>query len=235
MVSWVAVLFAAPTDARADDATAPRWRTAVGVATDFPVDVGARLDVETPFRLRLNTTLGFLPKAYVGAMNGVLEGFGAYDASTGDLIESTIQSSLVWRTHVGYRPFPKLGFYFDVGYGLVALGGNASTAALLEGVTGKTLPPQDANGTETFSAKATLHMLDVEVGWTFALAEHWQLRTALGGAFTLGSSTTITPQFTPRAPALVASFAQAADDYLDTTFRDYVLTPVVSVGVAYTF
>jgi hypothetical protein len=227
------VVLGAARDARADEGD--RWKVAAGVATDFPVDVAARLAVETPFRLRLNTQIGFLPGPYVSAMNGILEGFGAYDSSTGDLIKSALQSSFVWRTHVGYRPFRKLGLYADAGYGLVTLGGNATTAQLVTAVTGATYPATETGADKSFDAKATLHMLDVEIGYDIPIASPFELRAALGGAFTLGSSTTLTPDFTPRSPRAVDAFVSAGESYLNTTFRSYVFTPVLTLGASYVF
>jgi hypothetical protein len=215
--------------------SAPRWHFALGVETDVPVDLAVRAEAETPFRLRLSTSVGFLPGAYVQALNGVLEGAGAYDAATGTLISSTLQSSLVWRTHLGVRPFSKLGLYGDVGYGLVALGGSASTSDVLSAVTGKQFPQTEGTSARAFGINATLHMLDVEIGWTFDVADHVLLRVAIGGAFTLAAPTTVTPQFTPRAPAAVGQFTSEAATYLSNEMTSYVFTPVLTVGGAYGF
>ena len=236
VVSLLAPVLSLPTLARADEhADGDQWKVAAGVATDFPVDVAARLAVETPFRLRLNTQVGFLPSGYVSAMNGILEGFGAYDSATGDLIKSSLQSSFVWRTHVGYRPFRKLGLYLDAGYGMVSLGGNATTAALVSAVTGATYPATETGADKSFDAKATLHTLDVEVGYDIPIARHFELRAAVGGAFTLGSSTTLTPDFTPRTPKAIDAFVAEGESYLNTTFRSYVFTPVFTLGANYVF
>lgn len=230
LTSALAVVGAA-SPARAD---APRF--AAGVGTDAPVSVGVRGDVELPYRLRASTSLGFLPAPYVDGMNALLVGLGAYPQATGNLIKSAIRSSLAWRTHVGVRPFPKLGLYGDVGYGLITLGGEATAAEILEGVTGKSLNVSRLEAaSRTFDASSTLHMLDVEIGYLFPVSEHFVLRTALGGAFTLASSTTITSRYTPAAPRLVEEFTSYAETYLDDTFTSYVFTPTVGVGFAYVF
>ena len=62
--------------------------------------------------------------------------FDAYTEPTADLIKAAIQSSMVLDADVGWRPFAKRGFTFGVGWSLVALGGDASTAEIITGVTG---------------------------------------------------------------------------------------------------
>jgi hypothetical protein len=141
----------------------------------------------------------------------------------------------VWRTHVGVRPSPKLGLYGDVGYGLVTLGGSTTTSDILAAVTGATFPAADATTTKMLSVKSTLHMLDVEIGWALPIADHVQLRGAVGGAFTVAASTTVSPDFTPRAPAAMSQFANASARYLDHELESYVFTPVFTVGAAYVF
>ena len=54
-------------------------------------------------------------------------------------------------------------------------------------------------------------------------------------AFTLGASTTLTPDYTPRAPHLTSAFARYGESYLDDLYTSYVFSPVVSVGVGYSF
>jgi len=211
------------------------WKFAAGVGTDFPMDVGARFDLEMPFRIRLSTTFGFMPKPYAATINGFLEGVGVYDDNVGNLIEATLQSSFVWRTHVGWRPFAAHGFYVDAGYGLVTLGGSTTSSELVSAATGQTFPSSEGNRTHDFNANLTLHMVDAELGWLFTLLPHWQLRVALGRAFTVGSSTSITPQFQVRSPAATAAFEQYAESFLNDEVRSYAMTPVVSVGTAYVF
>jgi hypothetical protein len=240
---WVLVLvLMAPAEARAQTVSTPAVapvrehpRFAIEALTEFPVSVGLRADAELPHRLRVSTSVGFLPGPYVDAINGLLTTAGAYPDTTADLIKSTLKSSLVWRTHVGVRPFRNRGFYVDAGYGLVALGGSATAATLVAGVTGQTLPAEDNAETKAFQARSTLHMLDVEVGWQLWIHDHVRLRVALGGAFTLAASTSIAPDYTPRAPRVTASFANYAQNYLNDVMTSYVFTPVLTVGGGWGF
>lgn len=227
----VAALTAAPC-ARADEPET-KWRGAVAAGTELPMSVGVRGQVEAPFRVRLSTTLGVLPGPYVSAINGFLVGIGAYGDDTATLVKSTLSSSLIWRTHVGYRPFAKHGFTVEGGYGLVTLGGGATQATLVTALTGREAP--NANDEKTYSARSTLHMLDIELGWEWEIVRHLFARVALGGAFTVGSSTTITPDFQPRAPRLTTAFASYGEAYLDDVYTSYVFTPVASVWAGYAF
>ena len=117
----------------------------------------------------------------------------------------------------------------------MTLGGGASAATLLSAVTGQTVPESSGSGAKNYDIGSSLHMLDVELGWEWTLFKHLFVRTALGGAFTLGSSTTITPQFTPRAPRISEAFAKIGEAYLNDTYRSYVFTPVASLWVGYAF
>lgn len=224
------LLFAATT-ARADS----DWHASAGVGTDLPLAIGARAQVEMPFRLRLSTSIGILPAPYVDGINAFVVAVGGYDDATADLVKSTISSSLIWRNHVGYRPVKSLGLYGELGYGLVALGGSTTASTLIAGVTGKSFPSSEASGNHVFDAAATLHMLDLEVGWDFPIADRLELRVAAGGAFTVASQTTIEPRFSPRAARLVNEFTDYGEQYLDDTFTSYVFTPVLSVSAAYRF
>jgi hypothetical protein len=211
------------------------WHLEAGVVTDFPLQVGARVGLETPGRIRISTSLGVLPGPYVDAINGVLVGVDAYSRDEAKLVSNTLSSSLVWRTHVGIRPIPSAGFYVDAGYGLVALGGGGTAAELIAGLTDRQLPP--GVGQLPISASSTLHMLDVELGWRFPIGPHFALWTALGGAFTLGSSTSLDPDTTnePRVDQAVRQITDAGARRLDDIYTSYVFTPVLSLGAAYVF
>jgi hypothetical protein len=196
--------------------------------TDFPIAVALRGAVEFPYRIRASTALGLMPGPYVDAINGVLVAVKAYDDDTARFVKGALQSALVWRTHLGYRPFASLGLYADVGYGLVTLGGGATGAQIVSAATGRTVP-MEATTALDFDARATLHMLDVEVGWQFLLGEQWIIRPALGGAFTLAANTSLTPNYTPRAPSAVAAFTNYGATYLHDTLTRYAQVPLISV------
>lgn len=214
-------------------ADGPAWRYALAAGTEFPMSVALRGQIEAPFRLRLSSAVGVLPGPYVSAINGILVGVGAYNQATADLIRDALGSSLVWRTHLGYRPFARHGFTVEVGYGLVALGGGASASTIVSAATGASSPE---SGTEKpFRVSSALHMLDAELGWEWVLFEHLFVRAAAGGAFTVAASSSVTPDYTPRAPRVTEAFGVSSAAYLDETYTTYVFTPVISSWVGYSF
>ncbi len=218
--------------AKAEDPTDPQsagnWHVAANAETNFPLDVGLRVQAETPFRLRLATSFGILPEPYVDILNAFLVGVNAYDQTTADLVKSALKASLVWRTHVGYRPFADRGFYAEAGYGLVTLGGGASGAQLIAGVTG--YPAPASQGKVQFGIQSTLHMANVELGWEWTWLEHFHVRAAVGGAFTFAANTAIHNDANLNGKAM-KSFEVNSAAYLDDLYRTYVFTPVVTFGM----
>jgi hypothetical protein len=212
------------------------WDITVEANTDLPLSVGGRLGVESPWRLRLSTSLGYLPAAYVRAVNDVAVELGAYERDEADLIESSLKNSLAWRTHVGWRPFPGAGFYVEGGYGLVALGGETNPEEVLVALTGVSPPEGEDVLDREYRVRSVLHMLDVELGWRWGLGSGWTARTALGAAFTLDSNSRVEPRFEPsQPPLLVTAFSRLAEGYLDRTFERYVHLPVLSFSIGYAF
>lgn len=140
----VAGLTTLPAAARAEDRPV---RVTAGLGTDVPIAVSAFGRVELPYRLRASTSLGVMPGPYVDLVNAVVTGVGGYDDNVASLVRSALSTSLAWRTHVGWRPFPKLGLHAEAGYGLVALGGSATTTELVAAVTGNA-PPEGDGGKE---------------------------------------------------------------------------------------
>ena len=205
----------------------------VEAGTELPIAVGVNVALELPHNLRVSTGLGYLPQSYVALINTVVEGFpNTYDAATGELIEETLQDSLIWRTHVGWR-MPS-GFYGDVGYGLATLGGGTSTEALLSAL----IPDAQAPGitSASYAVGSTLHMLDAEVGWKRVFANNMTFRAAVGIAATVAASATVDSESEPDRPAarrLVDQFEAATETYLVETYTDYVITPVFTMAVGY--
>lgn len=214
--------------AAADEA----WHLTAEVLTDVPVQVGARATVEGPHRLRAGTSLGVMPESYVSTINETALAYDLYPQATATLIEAVLQDSLIWRTHAGWRPFAKRGLYFELGYGLARVSGNSVGQEVVATAAGLDAP-RDAGRALRFEASASLHMLDVEIGWVWALPANLQLRTAIGGAFTLASSATINREFdTVFTPAWDA-FEGAGERYLVDMFDTYAHTATLTVAIGY--
>ncbi len=212
------------------------WHLQLEALTDVPLDVGGRVVVEGPLRLRLSTSLGVLPGPYVDIINDFAVALGGYNQQTAALIQSSLSSSLVWRTHLGWRPFPRAGFVFDVGYGLVALGGGVNAADAIAAVLGKnatTAAPTAAD----YNVASTLQMIDADLGWEWTLfGDRLVIEAGLGFSATLGASTSATPTTTTaHGQQARDDFGDAAAHYLDGLYTSYVYTPVATVAAGYRF
>jgi hypothetical protein len=214
---------------RHDEATRA-WHGAIGAGTDFPIAVDLRGQLETPIRVRLSSSVGFMPGAYAGAINGFIRSTGAYDQATSDVVSSSFDTSFVFRAHAGFRPFPKEGFYFEAGYGRVAFGGDAHARDVVAAGTGRNLPPSAFGTLDAFHVSSTLHMLDVEVGWEFLTAKRLLLRGSLGGAFTFAATTTIERDTPGGTPPIVQPYVAEARTRLDQAYTSYGFTPVVGIS-----
>jgi len=233
-VLLVALTTACTTSAASVVQAQPLWRVDLGLVTEFPLHVGAEAAVEGPHRLDLFQEMGVLPGPYLSAINGVLVGLEAYDDSTARIIEATLASSLVWRTHLGWRPWAHRGFYAEAGYGLVTLGGNLTSQELLLAVTGRAPAETRSGQPVAFSATATLHMIDLVAGWEWPmLRDHLVVRASVGFAGTVASTTALSPDFTPNRPMAVAQLVGAGEAYLDDIFTRYVFMPTFALGVSW--
>lgn len=212
------------------------WHLAVEGVTDFPLDVGGQVTLELPLRFRLSASVGGMPAGYVDVWNALAVVAGGYDDAMAELVGSALEDSLVLRVHAGWRPVEDAGFYFELGYGLAALGGGVSTGALVEAVTGDPLPAEALfKSGHGFSVDSELHMVDVELGWLFQLGGGWTLRTAIGWAVTLEARSKISPQFDPLLPTVVDDFTSEAEERLERAFLSWVHPPTFSLAFGYLF
>ncbi len=222
------------------------WHVAAEALTEVPVHMGARLAIEAPYRIRIDSSIGYFPSFYLDAMNEILKAAPQYNEDVATLVKVGLDNSLIWRTHIGWRPFSGAGFYFSTGYGLVTFGGDAGgeelliAATELEIVDSKNQPPPEGSLPDKrgYDIVSTLHMIDAEVGWEWVLAERLTLRAAVGGAFTLGATTDISPRFNVRLPtakAAIDEFTSQAGAALNDMYTTFVHTPVVSLSLGYRF
>ncbi|MBM4355609.1 MAG: hypothetical protein FJ109_17770 [Deltaproteobacteria bacterium] len=222
-------------------AAAGEWSVRPELLTEYPLHVGAGVELQGPWRLFGASTLGWMPSAYLQATNDLLVAMfedSGYTQETADLVESSLKNALVWRVRAGWQPWRNAGFYFAVGYTLAALGGDVSGPDVLEAVTGKSIPEGSSDSQRGFDVASALHLLDFELGWRWFPGEHWMVRAALGGAFTVGSSTSVDARFHPLSPKAkegVAAIEREGEAYLDDTYTTYVHTPVVTAAVGYRF
>ncbi|MBI5502350.1 MAG: hypothetical protein HY907_19050 [Deltaproteobacteria bacterium] len=221
----MSIAFSVAPDAAGADRGFP-WRYGIEAVTDLPLDVAGRFWVEGPYGLRFDTSVGWLPTAYVELVNAVVVAAGGYDESTAGLVAGSLGSSLVWRTHFGWRPLHDWGFYFSAGYVLAVLGGASNTGDAIVAVTGEESP---AGVGARYEVTSTVHMVDVELGWLWLVwEERISLRVALGCSSTVAASSEISPG----VPSALTAEAAAE---LDEIYRTYFFVPVVSLAVGWNF
>jgi hypothetical protein len=208
--------------------------------TDFPLSIGGRINAELPGRIQLSTALGVLPGAYVDVINSGIVSAGGYDRFTAYVIRDALRKSLVWRTHLGWRPFEKRGWYFEAGYGLVSLGLAFTPEDALIAALGDDAPgvPDEIDRAFTYDIRTHLHMIDVESGWRWLMAgDRIVLSAALGFAATVDARTEITARHpnvvTDSGPA--RALAEIGERHLDEIYERYVFTPVGTVALGYRF
>jgi hypothetical protein len=207
------------------------------VGTWFPVDVGAQLALETPYRLQIATSVGVMPRPYVQLIDDVMVAAHAYDADTASLVEAALKNSLVWRTQVGWRPFAAWGFFFQASYSLVTLGGDLTGSQAIAAATGRTLPAE-ASGRLDVDAKSTLHLLGLELGYRWLVLDRLAVQLVLGGLGTFAASTNLAlrnASATPRLASAMAPMLRAGEQYLDDTYRSYVFAGYLGLQVGYRF
>ena len=138
--------------------------------TDAPIQIGIGVLSEWSKGLRVSSSLGWMPQKYIAGTNTLVTTFvPSYTPETAQLVEDTIQNSLVWRTHLGWRPSLDSGFYTRLGYTLFALGGGSTPQGLVEGITGESINDPtimtSQNTSSYIDASASLHLISVGVGW----------------------------------------------------------------------
>ena len=213
-------------------ATPAKAVVSIGPATDVPLDVGVRLSIEGPRRVRLSTSVGILPDPYLDIINAAAVEAGAYDEETAKIVERSLRSSLVWRTHVGWRAWR--GLYVGAGYGLVGLGGSVAGEDLFTVATGTPPPAGEIGGNRKYSVKSMIHMADVEVGWEWRIRS-FAVRSAVGFAYTFDARTEVEPEYRPLFPQVVERYEREMEAYLDSIYESYVHSPVLTISAGWTF
>lgn len=202
--------------------------------TDLPVQIGGRLTAEFPYRLRLSTSLGVMPSPYIKLVNAIVVSAGGYTQDTADALVATLANSLVWRTHLGWRPWR--GLYVEIGYGVTFLGGGVTGETILALTTG-TKPPQGSGAaSRNYDARLTLHMLDVEIGYElFFFKRRLALRFSLGYAGVMGANTSVKRKFDVQNPVAWNLFTDAMSHAITDAVKTYFHTVTISVGLGYRF
>jgi hypothetical protein len=209
----------------------------IGCATEVPLMIGAQATLELPYRILVQGEVGVLPGAYVNAIDGVLTGAGAYDATTSALVRSTLQNSLVVRASAGFRPFSGHGLEIMGGYTLASLGGGVSARQAVEAISGVAVPAEIADA--QIQLRTTIHSLHVSLGWRWVVADHFVIRASLAYLQSVASSSSLAvPASVAAVPAVAArvdQVSQAVDTTLSESTTKYAKLPVMGLSLGYRF
>lgn len=209
------------------DIGSPGWKLRLEATTDVLVAAGGRVSVQTPSRFRASTSFGFLPRAYLSAMNAVAMGAGAYDAETGALVSDAFRSAFAWRLQGGLNPVEDSGFYIEFGYMLYAVRAHVAGDQVVDE---STLTAASELGVDLTTL---VHCTTFEAGWEWTFAEHFSFRASLGVAFALGSRTSFSGELVDAAQG--STELAAARFRLDDAIASNGVAPLVTLGAGYVF
>lgn len=202
------------------------------VGTQVPLSIGVIAHLELPGRILLQGELGWMPRAYGSAINGVVSSIGAYDNNIRDLVDGALEDALVVRLSGGWRPFPSAGFEIFGGYTHIALSGSVSAETVAAIAGGGFASGIEAMPLSDVSISSGLHNFHVGLGWRWVAFEHLVLRVSLAYTQTVGSSSSIE---TPEEPGLGALATPFIDAELDAVYGDYVKLPLLGLAAGYRF
>jgi len=208
----------------------------IEAVTDFPLQTGVGASIEWPHRIQLTTSIGRMPRMYLETINDVSLAAGWYGESTANLITSALDNAFVWRTRLGWRPWPESSFYCATGLTRARLDGGLGDTDAAIAVTGASAESgeQSAAGLEI---DTTMYMLDTEFGWRFFVWERLAVRVAIGAAFTVSSDSVVRANWTPRprGEAATRRLESGSEAYLNDTIETYVHTVTATTGLGWFF
>lgn len=221
MVGLATFLFASPVRSEP-------LRLTVGVGTDVPLGLGALVDAEVGPRIRFGVSAFWLPPGYVALADEVGQAAGGYNDITSALVRAATENALTLRLRSGWRPFADQGFFVEVSYTLLALGG-AFSSEDLAGASGQDPMGSDEAG---WDLSSTVHQVGFELGWRFVLPRQLSLRVGIGASFTVAADVSAESR-DPQRPMITDAIAVVGAEYLEQTYTRYVHVPVVSLAVGW--
>ncbi len=194
---------------------AKAWMLSVEGYTSVPVDIGARVTFETPFRLRLSAAYGFVPGGYFGVVNGVVERSGAYEAFGADVVAARLDDGRVLRAMIGYRPVA--GLYLDAGYARVGLSGGLIA---------------DQYG---YSIDTTIHMWTAEIGYQGEIQDRVVLALGIGVMKAFAASSSAQADFDLGRTKSALAVTDAAVSEYDRKLEKYGYVPTLTARLGWDF
>jgi hypothetical protein len=203
------------------------------VGTDVGLDLAAGVQVETPFRLRLTATVGWLPRTYAWGFKEYYQNVIDGPDAVGEVLADLLAYALVVRANVGVRPIADLGLFVAAGYTFQRNNVGGLLASDLEAATGRELPGM-GDAPRTFETTMRGHLVDATVGWQWAVGNGFSLQAALGLLVIVRTRTTFSPQYEPADPTQTQAFVDAAEKRLEDAGTGTV-APEATLFLGYTF
>jgi hypothetical protein len=218
--------------ARAEPVATPpearKWHLGVEALTDFPIQVGAKVWMKLPYRVRLSTSFGEMPDRYVDAINGIATSAGLYGDSVAQLMSAMLNRAITWRLHVGWFPFRHRGAYIELGYGQMWLDKGLVVAEVLQ-ATG-VIPPADTGIGFGYQVNSRVETLGIEIGWMWFPWRDLTLRASIGFAATVGAQVEIEPNFAAQHQQI---FTRISELYLEDLIKTYFFVPTIGFAVGW--
>jgi hypothetical protein len=198
----------APGVARTDEQTGEqrkrdRWMLSLEGVVRAPSDVGFQAGVEVPYRLRFTAGFGFMPAEWI-------TGFVAQatsDSRARAVLDLPSYRGTIWRTQLGYRPFKKLGLYFDAGYARATIHGSFELPPTLFG--------EDLDGQGSYAIDSSLDIWLFETGYQWQIARRAVFAAGLGVMSTFNANTRVSASAGAPESSEFTSGARQANDALE--------------------
>jgi hypothetical protein len=209
------------TDSKSSRAERERWMATLEGYTRAPVDLGIALGLELPFGLRLSTSLGWVPPAYMGLITSTIASTTG-DARAEAFLENASYEGRSWSAQVGYRPFSRYGVYVDAGYSKLTLNGTGVIASGMAGLAG-------AEG--RYEAHTSIDLWSLVLGYELEPVDRLVLGAGVGALGTLSAHTSATSTNPRASNALLADAAARFDRGLNS----YGVVPTLTLRAGFDF
>ncbi len=200
--------------------------------TNAPVDIGGRVTIEAPFRVRLSMGFGAIPGAYVGLINDALATAGAYDGFVARSVDAAFNRGTSWRSQIGLRPFKNSGFYLDGGYAVITLQGRLSGSDVAAMAANFDV---DTTGIDqgAYELETEVRMWAAEMGWQGQLNDGLVFGIGIGVLGTLSSKSLVRTSSEAGSSGPQGLATTAAVAFLDQQIETYGYLPTLTVRLGY--
>lgn len=207
------------------------WHADITVGTDVPVDIGARLAVETPIGLRLFGEVGGMPQGYQTMTSAVAGLADTQGRNVSAAVDQTMQSAFSGAAGLSLRPMPNKGLVADVGWRRMNLRGEGSVASIASALGyGAQI---GASAEQPWTSKTTMDQVITRVGWMWEPAEQLIVRLDVGAAITVAADTSLATADGSAPEPAYAAFAEVASAQFDQTLRRFGHLPTVGFSVGW--